>query len=366
MNIKTYRKKTLVQNAVTYGIVLACFILVQILTATGGMTSLLKGILVPLCTYVILAVSLNLTVGILGELSLGHAGFMCVGAFSGAFFTNAMMKTFGIAKNDDMAILGLFIVAIVIGAAVAAVFGILIGIPVLRLKGDYLAIVTLAFGEIIKNLINALFVGIDSRGIHFSLKDAASLNLEEGSEVIIKGAQGISGTPKAATFTIGIILVLLTLFIVQNLIHSRTGRAIMAIRDNRIAAESVGINITKYKLLAFSVSAALAGVAGVLYAHNLATLAATPKAFGYNMSIMILVFVVLGGIGNIRGSIIAAVILTLLPELLRGLSSYRMLIYAIVLIVMMLLNSSPKAIEIRSRIIESIRGRKKKEQAKEA
>lgn len=277
-----------------------------------------------------------------------------------------MMKTFGIAKNDDMAILGLFIVAIVIGAAVAAVFGILIGIPVLRLKGDYLAIVTLAFGEIIKNLINALFVGIDSRGIHFSLKDAASLNLEEGGEVIIKGAQGISGTPKAATFTIGIILVLLTLFIVQNLIHSRTGRAIMAIRDNRIAAESVGINITKYKLLAFSVSAALAGVAGVLYAHNLATLAATPKAFGYNMSIMILVFVVLGGIGNIRGSIIAAVILTLLPELLRGLSSYRMLIYAIVLIVMMLLNSSPKAIEIRSRIIESIRGRKKKEQAKEA
>lgn len=366
MNIKTYRKKTLVQNAVTYGIVLACFILVQILTATGGMTSLLKGILVPLCTYVILAVSLNLTVGILGELSLGHAGFMCVGAFSGAFFTNAMMKTFGIAKNDDMAILGLFIVAIVIGAAVAAVFGILIGIPVLRLKGDYLAIVTLAFGEIIKNLINALFVGIDSRGIHFSLKDAASLNLEEGGEVIIKGAQGISGTPKAATFTIGIILVLLTLFIVQNLIHSRTGRAIMAIRDNSIAAESVGINITKYKLLAFSVSAALAGVAGVLYAHNLATLAATPKAFGYNMSIMILVFVVLGGIGNIRGSIIAAVILTLLPELLRGLSSYRMLIYAIVLIVMMLLNSSPKAIEIRSRIIESIRGRKKKEQAKEA
>ena len=366
MNIKTYRKKTLVQNAVTYGIVLACFILVQILTATGGMTSLLKGILVPLCTYVILAVSLNLTVGILGELSLGHAGFMCVGAFSGAFFTNAMMKTFGIAKNDDMAILGLFIVAIVIGAAVAAVFGILRGIPVLRLKGDYLAIVTLAFGEIIKNLINALFVGIDSRGIHFSLKDAASLNLEEGGEVIIKGAQGISGTPKAATFTIGIILVLLTLFIVQNLIHSRTGRAIMAIRDNRIAAESVGINITKYKLLAFSVSAALAGVAGVLYAHNLATLAATPKAFGYNMSIMILVFVVLGGIGNIRGSIIAAVILTLLPELLRGLSSYRMLIYAIVLIVMMLLNSSPKAIEIRSRIIESIRGRKKKEQAKEA
>ena len=129
-------------------------------------------------------------------------------------------------------------------------------------------------------------------------------------QVIIKGAQGITGTPKTATFTIGIILVLLTLFIVLNMINSRTGRAIMAIRDNRIAAESVGINITKYKLMAFTISASLAGVAGVLYAHNLATLAATPKSFGYNMSIMILVFVVLGGIGNIRGSMIAAVILT--------------------------------------------------------
>lgn len=366
MNIKTYRNKALVQNAVTYGIVLACFVFVQILTATGGMTSLLKGILVPLCTYVILAVSLNLTVGILGELSLGHAGFMCVGAFAGAFFTNAMMKAFDIAKNDDRAVLLLFIGAIVIGALTAAVFGIVIGIPVLRLKGDYLAIVTLAFGEIIKNLINAMFVGIDGRGIHVSLKDAASLNLEEGGDVIIKGAQGITGTPKAATFAIGIILVLITLFIVQNLINSRTGRAIMAIRDNRIAAESVGINITKYKLLAFAVSAALAGVAGVLYAHNLATLAATPKAFGYNMSIMILVFVVLGGIGNIRGSIISAVILTLLPELLRGLNNYRMLIYAIVLIVMMLLNSSPKAIEVRSRIVEAARGKKKDRKTREA
>lgn len=365
MNIKTYRNKTLVQNSVTYGIVLACFILIQILTATGNMTSLLKGILVPLCTYVILAVSLNLTVGILGELSLGHAGFMCVGAFAGAFFTNAMMKTCDIAKNDDTTILLLFIGAIIIGALAAALCGLLIGIPVLRLKGDYLAIVTLAFGEIIKNLINALFVGIDSRGIHFSLKDASSLNLEDGGTVIIKGAQGITGTPKAATFVIGIILVFITLFIVLNMIHSRTGRAIMAIRDNRIAAESVGINITKYKLLAFAVSAALAGVAGVLYAHNLATLAATPKAFGYNMSIMILVFVVLGGIGNIRGSIVSAVILTLLPELLRGLNNYRMLIYAVVLIVMMLLNSSPRALEMRSRVMEAVRGKKKKDQAKE-
>ena len=139
------------------------------------------------------------------------------------------------------------------------------------------------------------------------------------------------------------ILVLITLFIILNLMNSRDGRAVMAIRDNRIAAESIGINITKYKLMAFAISASLAGVAGVLYAHNLATLTALPKNFGYNMSIMILVFVVLGGIGNMRGSIIAAVILTLLPEVLRGLNDYRMLIYAVVLIVMMLFNWSPKA-----------------------
>ena len=142
---------------------------------------------------------------------------------------------------------------------------------------------------------------------------------------------------------------MITLFIVLNLIHSRDGRAIMSIRDNLIAAESVGINITKYKLMAFSISAALAGVGGVLYAHNLNSLMATPKNFGYNMSITILVFVVLGGIGNIRGSVIAAVILTLLPELLRGLNDYRMLIYAIVLIAMMLFNWSPKLIALRKK-----------------
>lgn len=349
--MKAYKRKIFIQNSITYGIVILCFIVAQLMISTGNISSLLKGILVPLCTYVILAVSLNLTVGILGELSLGHAGFMCVGGFAGAFFTHAM-------KNVIPSVPVRFVIAILVGAAVAAVFGILIGIPVLRLKGDYLAIVTLAFGEIIKNVINVLYVGVDSGGIHMSIKDAASLKLAEGGEVIIKGAQGITGTPKAATFTIGIILVLITLFIVLNMINSRTGRAIMAIRDNRIAAESVGINVTKYKLMAFSVSAALAGAAGVLYAHNLATLAATPKSFGYNMSIMILVFVVLGGIGNIRGSIIAAVVLTLLPEMLRGLNNYRMLIYAIVLITMMILTASPKAIEIRGRIMESFKKKK--------
>ena len=354
--MKSLKKKTTLQNLLTYAIVIAFWVFIQLWSMAGQMTSLLNGLLVPICTYVILAVSLNLTVGILGELSLGHAGFMCVGAFSGAFFTKAMA--------DVIPSVGLrFTFALFVGAAAAAVFGILIGIPVIRLKGDYLAIVTLAFGEIIKNLINVFYVGKDSRGIHFSMKDVASLGLEADGEVIIKGAQGITGTPKAATFTIGIILVLIALFIILNLIGSRTGRAIMAIRDNRIAAESVGINITKYKLLAFTISASIAGVAGVLYAHNLSSLAATTKNFGYNMSIMILVFVVLGGIGNIRGSIIAAVILTALPELLRGLNNYRMLIYAIVLIAMMLFNSAPKAVELRERFLENFKKKDKKEAA---
>ena len=305
------KNRLLIQNSITYAIVIACWI-------------------------------------------LGHAGFMCVGAFTGAFFTKCM--------TDVIPSVGMrFFLALLIGAAVAGVFGIIIGIPVLRLKGDYLAIVTLAFGEIIKNLINVLYVGMDSNGFHFSIKDTTSLGMGADGVVIIKGAQGITGTPKAATFTVGIILVLITLFIVLNLINSRTGRAIMSIRDNRIAAESVGINITKYKLMAFAISAALAGVAGVLYAHNLSSLAATPKNFGYNMSIMILV---LGGLGNIRGSMIAAIILTMLPELLRGLNDYRMLIYAVVLIVMMIFNSSPKAIEMRSVFMDRIK--KNKKSAKEA
>lgn len=329
-------------NMLTYGIVIIAYLVMQLMIMTGNVSSLMQGLLVPLCVYVILTLSLNLTVGILGELSLGHAGFMCVGAFTGAFFSRCM---------EDVITIGLlrFILALLIGAVCAGIAGLLIGMPVLRLKGDYLAIVTLAFGEIIKNIVNVLCVGKDSRGLHFSMKDSLSLGLEPDGEVIIDGAQGITGTPKDSTFTIGVILIILTLIIVLNLIHSRDGRAIMSIRDNLIAAESIGIPITKYKLMAFSISAALAGVAGVLYAHNLSSLMATPKNFGYNMSIIILVYVVLGGIGNMRGSIISAVVLTLLPELLRGLNNYRMLIYAVILIVMMLFNWSPKLIELRKK-----------------
>lgn len=350
------KQKTFINNMITYAIVAAAYIVVQILMGTGHMSSLMKGLLVPFCIYVIMAVSLNLTVGILGELSLGHAGFMCVGAFSGALFSKCMKG----AIDPTVSL----VIAVIIGAAVAAVFGVLIGIPVLRLKGDYLAIVTLAFGEIIKNIINAVYLGRDGSGFHISLKDSMSLKMDADGEVLIKGAQGITGTPQAATFTIGVILVLITLFIVMNLVNSRTGRAIMAIRDNRIAAESIGINITKYKLMAFSISAGLAGVAGVLYAHNLTTLTALPKNFGYNMSIMILVYVVLGGIGSIRGSVIATVILYLLPEMLRGLSNYRMLMYAIVLILAMLFNSAPQFVVLRERMFAVIKGNRKP--AKEA
>lgn len=346
--------RTTRDNLITYLMVFVLFLIMQILVSTGNVSSLLQGLLVPLCAYIILAVSLNLTVGILGELSLGHAGFMCVGAFSSAFFSKCMADTIPIAGVR-------YFLALLIGAAAAGVCGILVGIPVLRLKGDYLAIVTLAFGEIIKNIMNILFIGRDSEGFHFSTTDARALGLLEDGEIIINGPQGITGTPKDSTFVVGVALIFVTLFIVLNLIHSRSGRAIMSIRDNRIAAESVGINITKYKLMAFSVSAALAGVAGVIYAHNLANLMAQPKNFGYNMSIMILVFVVLGGIGNIRGSIIAAIILTLLPELLRGLNDYRMLIYAVVLIAMMLFNWSPKARKWREIYAAKLKRGKEKE-----
>ncbi|MDO4555848.1 MAG: branched-chain amino acid ABC transporter permease [Lachnospiraceae bacterium] len=339
--------KSIKSNMITYLMVVAVYIIVQFIIATGSMSSLMQGLLVPLCIYSIVAIGLNLCVGYLGELSLGHAGFMCVGAFSSAFFTKYMLDS---GMNETVR----FILAIIIGTLVAAFFGFLIGIPVLRLRGDYLAIVTLAFGEIIKNVINVLYIGKDSTGLHFSIKDSASLNLEEEGTLIINGAKGIIGTPRQSTFTVGVILILISLVVVFHLVNSRTGRAIMAIRDNRIAAESVGINITKYKLMAFSISAAIAGAGGALYAHNLSTLTAQPANFGYNMSIMILVFVVLGGMGSFRGSIIAAVILTMLPEMLRGLADYRMLIYAIVLIAMMLFNWAPKSIEWRQR--HSIKG----------
>ena len=348
--------KTKKSNLITYAIVIVAFVVMQTLSSTGSISSLLTGLLVPLCTYIILAVSLNLVVGILGELSLGHAGFMCVGAFSSAFCTKLLQDSI---QNEVV----LFLIAIAVGTIAAAFFGFLIGIPVLRLRGDYLAIVTLAFGEIIKNVINVLYIAKDENGFHFAISDGNKIELSEDGIWLINGAKGIAKIPHLSSFTAGVIMILVILFIVYNFVNSRTGRAIMSIRDNRIAAESIGINITKYKLMAFTISAAIAGAGGVLYAHNLSTVTATPTNFGYNMSIMILVFVVLGGMGSFRGSIIAAVILTLLPEVLRGLKDYRMLIYSIVLIVMMLFNWAPAARDFRSRIVEKIKGHGKEKEA---
>jgi branched-chain amino acid transport system permease protein len=288
-----------------------------------------------------MALSLNLVVGISGELSLGHAGFMSVGAFTGVIVSTSLQNVVTVGPIR-------LIMSIIIGAAAAGIAGVLIGIPVLRLQGDYLAIVTLAFGEIIKNVLNCLYIGSDSHGLHFSMTDSDSLGLDANGVVIVNGPMGAVGIQKLSTFLSGIILILIVLFIIQNLVHSRSGRAIMAIRDNRIAAEASGLNITKYKLMAFVTSAAIAGAAGSLYGLNYSTI--VPKKFDFNTSILILVFVVLGGIGNLRGSIIAAAILTVLPELLRQFKDYRMLIYAVVLIVVMIVTNNEKAIAFTKKI----------------
>lgn len=326
----------------SFGIVIVAFIIVQALIATGNITSSLKGQLVPICAYVVMAVSLNLTVGVLGELSLGHAGFMSVGAFAGVVVTTSLTDAIPFAPLR-------LAIAMVVGGLLAAIAGVIVGVPVLRLKGDYLAIVTLAFGEIIKNIVNVLYIGRDADGLHVSLLQQ-NFELGDGGKMVINGPMGVTGVMKISTFTTGFVLILITLFLVLNFMHSRTGRAVMALRDNAIAAESIGIPITHYKLLAFVVSAAFAGMAGTLYAMNFSTV--TAAKFDFNTSILILVFVVLGGLGNIWGSVIAAAVLTVLPELLRAVRDYRMLIYAIVLILIMLFNNS----QLKERLLEKRKG----------
>ena len=339
-------KKTTVVDFATYLGVTILFVVMYSLQSSGSLTRSLSGLLIPICCYMSMAVSLNLTVGILGELSLGHAGFMSVGAFSGIIAAMSL--------QDAIPSAGLRLaIAMVVGAIFAAIVGFLVGAPVLRLQGDYLAIVTLAFGEIIKELMNCLIVGVDERGMHllFNLtgsKTADDLHLSETGTAIIKGAQGAVGIKTISTFTAGFVLVMVTLFVVLNLVRSRQGRAIMAIRDNEIAAQSIGLHITSYKLMAFVTSAALAGAAGALYGLNYSSLQATK--FNFNTSILILVFVVLGGLGNIWGSLVAAAALTILPEALRGMDDLRMLIYSIVLILVMLATNAPSMKAFFSRI----------------
>ena len=333
---------------ITYVIVIVAFVAVTLLDAMGLISHSLSGQLVPICAYVSLAVSLNLVVGVSGELSLGHAGFMSVGAFTGVVVAGCLTR-FGIESE-----LVLFVLSAVVGAAAAGIIGFLVGIPVMRLRGDYLAIVTLAFGEIIKNLLNILYVGVDDAGLHFSMRDSGSLGMSQGT-ILINGPKGAVGIDKISTFALGIVLVLITVAVVLNLMHSRDGRAIMAVRDNRIAAESIGINVTKYRLMAFTVASALAGAAGVLYAMNYSTV--VPSQFDFNQSILILVYVVLGGMGNISGSIVSAAFLTVLPEVLRPINQYRMLLYAIVLILVMVVPH----LKVYQRAAESLRRRFRKD-----
>ncbi len=329
------KNKTTRSNLTTYLVVTVAFVSMQTLSSLGLLGSAMKGYLVPVCAYIVMAVSLNLLVGICGELSLGHAGFMGIGAFTGIVLAAAIQNS---VPNETLRL----VLAMFAGGAMAGLCGFLIGIPTLRLRGDYLAIVTLAFGEILKNVFGNLYVGVDGEGLHASIGSAA-FQLLEGGKMVLDGPVGATGIKRISSFPMGFALILFTLFVVQNLVNSKEGRAIKAVRDNRIAAQSVGINVTAFRMKAFVVSAFLAGMAGVLFGLNMSSLAASK--FNFNTSINVLVFVVLGGMGNILGSVISAALLYILPEAMRSLDDYRMILYAIVLILVMLLTWSPKAKE---------------------
>ena len=323
------KKKRFMINLITYAVLIILFIVLTVMINNKSISRTLKGQLIPICSWIVMAVSLNLVVGISGELSLGHAGFMGIGAFSGIIVSGWLLNGF---QMEDPTLR--LLIAILTGGIIAGIAGALIGIPVLRLRGDYLAIVTLAFGEIIKNVMNCVYVSVDGQSLNWGFLDG---NLP--GTLLLNGPMGAVKVKTIATFTAGFILVIFALFVVLNLVNSRSGRAIMAARDNRIAAESMGINITKYKMMAFVTAAVLAGMAGALYGLSMATL--LPTKFSFNESINVLVFVVLGGIGNIPGSIVSATALTILPEKLRFLQNYRMLAYAVLLILVMLLSNNP-------------------------
>lgn len=302
-------EKKLSKNMLTLIALGAAYAILAVMLYTGGMSRQMVGMLIPVSVYVVLAVSLNLVVGLLGELSLGHAGFMSLGLFSGCLVSLALKDSLGLALRLP--------VSMIAGGLVAAVGGLIVGLPALRLRGDYLAIVTLACCEIIKSvIINLNFTG---------------------------GARGLNTAPiysdAASLLPFAVILVFLTAIVMMHLKKSKQGRAIMAIRDNRIAAESIGIGVTYYKLAVFVLAAFFAGAAGTLYGHCFANVKAA--SFDYNVSIEILVIVVLGGMGSIRGSIIAAIVLRVLPEALRDFQDYRMLAYAVVLILVMLGTNNP-------------------------
>ena len=320
------------KNLITYLVVIVAFAVMFTMSELGMLKSAVQGYLVPVCAYISLAVSLNLLVGVCGELSLGHAGFMGTGAFTGIIVASMLQN---LIPDPTLRLA----VSMVAGGLMAGIFGFLIGIPALRLRGDYLAIVTLAFGEILKNIFSNLYIGMDAEGLHFSVS-SAQFELAEGGKMILDGPVGATGINRISTFPMGFVLILFTLFVVLNLVNSKEGRAIKAIKENRIAAESVGINVTAFRMKAFVVSAVLAGMAGALFGQNFSSI--TASKFNFNTSINILVFVVLGGMGNILGSVISATVLYILPEAMRELEDYRMILYAVVLIVVMLCTWSPK------------------------
>jgi len=265
----------------------------------------------------ILAVSLNLVVGFLGELSLGHAGFMCVGAFLGA--KTAVYLTEAMGPGNELAVL---LICLLVGGVAAAVCGVIIGLPALRLRGDYLAIVTLAFGEIVRSLFENL------------------------PDEMFGGSLGLKAVrfERHYLFIIGFVLVIITLAVIQNLIRSKHGRAVTAIRDSEIAARATGINVTKYKLMVFTISAFFAGIAGVLFSFTQSKV--QPTTFDYNYSIEILVMVVLGGMGSLSGSLISAVLITYLNEELQiiltgDLAVLRGLMYALVMILLVIYRNAP-------------------------
>ena len=325
------KRKRLILNLVTFALVIAAYIILQSMIAGKSISRSLRGQLVPICAWIVMAVSLNLVIGFSGELSLGHAGFMSVGAYTGAVVSGWLLH----AQNMQDTTLRL-VLALAAGGVMAGVAGMLIGIPVLRLRGDYLAIVTLAFGEIIRSLVNVLYIGTAEGRLHLSFLNK---EMPEGVQMLVDGAKGAVKIKPIATFTAGFVLILITLVVVLNLVNSRAGRAIQATRDNRIAAESMGVPVTKYKMMAFVTAAVLAGMAGALYGLNSSTV--VPTQFTFNQSINVLVFVVLGGLGNVLGSVISATFLTVLPEMLREFSDYRMLVYAVVLILVMIFTNNP-------------------------
>ena len=341
------KKKNPFRTYLPFILVAVCFLICQLMlndVCGLSMSRSFKGQLVPICCWIIMAVSLNLVVGISGELSLGHAGFMSVGAFTGTVMATWLANV-GVT-NEPIRLILTFVMA----GLMAGIAGVIIGVPVLRLRGDYLAIVTLAFGEIIRNVMNCVYVTIDGTALQFAFINNSKMT---GTGIVngpaatklmtaVKADDGSVLVPaiKVSTetgFIVGFILVVLTLFFILNLVNSRSGRAIKAIRDNRIAAEATGIDVMKYRLMAFVVSAVFAGIAGALYGLNMTV---DPSKFRFDQSITVLVFVVLGGIGNMTGSIISAALLTILPEKLRAFSDYRMLAYAIVLIVVMLFTNN--------------------------